>query len=366
MTIAVKLSAFEQALLDRLPETAALRGELTARGLPHRRVEEWKWSDLRAALARFDAGAAALEVQASRAPDARAPLDQEPSGMMARLAAALGGPCDVYALTDGETLSLDVRAEASAGHRIMAVNLPAGAKAAVHERYHVNDGAFANLSILLTVGEGAELTRIVEQDASPGGVLVVTSGLEISAGATAKQTTLGFGAKLARLETHVAHAGEGAHLDLDAAYLLGEGLHLDQTSVVRHTGPNGTLSQLAKGACARGGKGVFQGKIHVERVAQKTDAQMQHRGLLLDERSQIDAKPELMIYADDVLCAHGNALGAIDENALFYMRQRGLPEVKARALLTESFLSEPLDAVADDAVRERLIARLRERLAALS
>ncbi|MEO1038299.1 MAG: SufD family Fe-S cluster assembly protein [Pseudomonadota bacterium] len=366
MTVAVKLSPFEQSLVEALPASAALRNELTERGLPHRRVEEWKWSDLRVALGRFEPTAGAMSVNASRPADEHVALDRQPFELMPRLAAALGGACAVYDLTDGETLELDLQAEAGAGHGVLAINLPAGVSARVEERYRVADGAFANLAILITVAEGAELTRIVQQDAAPGGVLVATSGLEIEAGAQINQTTLAFGARLARLETHVTHAGHGAHFDLGAAYLLGEGLHLDQTSVVRHTGPHGMLSQLSKGACARGGKGVFQGKIHVERAAQKTDAQMQHRGLLLDERSEIDSKPELKIYADDVLCAHGNALGAIDEDALFYMRQRGLPEPKARALLTESFLSEPLDAIGDDATRERLTGRLRERLAALS
>ena len=121
-----------------------------------------------------------------------------------------------------------------------------------------------------------------------------------------------------------------------------------------------------KGAAARGGRGVFQGKIHVERAAQKTDAKMNHRGLLLDGRSEIDAKPELEIYADDVVCAHGNALGAMDAAALFYMRQRGLSEAGARALLTQSFLAEPLERLSDETVRDALMARLQTALEGVS
>jgi len=365
MNAAVKLSALETALAEALPE-GGLREELSTRGLPHRRVEDWKWSDLRSALARFEPADAAFDAQASRAPDARVRPDHQPERLMARLAAALGGPCEVYDLAPGERLDLRFHARTGSGHRLIAVNVPAGAEARLHETYAAAPGAFANIALLIRVGEGARLTRIIEQEASPDGVVVLTGGMDLAAGARAVQTTLGFGAKLARLETWVRHAGKGAELRLDGAYLAGPGLHLDQTTHVRHEGPDGVTRELFKGAAFAGGRGVFQGKIHVERAAQKTDAKMNHRGLLLAEGAEIDAKPELEIYADDVVCAHGNAFGAIDEEALFYMRQRGLEEKAARALLTESFLSEPLDAVADEAERERLKARLRARLEALS
>ena len=363
MTALVKLSDFETALVDALPG-GDLKALLEARGLPHRRVEEWKWTDLRTVLARFPSVAGEVDLDASRQPDAVAELEREPSLMMPRLAAALGGDCAVFDLTQGERLSLEFTGE-GAGHRIVAVHVPAGVTAVLHEIYRAQDGAFANIAINIVLGEGAILTRVVEQREAPGAALVVTTGISLGEGASLKQTTLGFGAKLARLETHVAHAGHGASLRMDGAYVLGAGLHLDQTSLVRHCGPDGTTQELFKGAAAKGGRGVFQGKIHVERAAQKTDAQMQHRGLLLEEGAEIDAKPELEIYADDVVCAHGNAFGAIDEDALFYMRQRGLPDAIARALLTESFLAEPVDRLDDEDLREVLSVQLKSRLEAL-
>jgi len=364
VTAPVRLSEFETALVEALP-AGDLRALLEERGLPHRRVEAWKWTDLKTVLSRFPAKPGAVALDASRQPDAVAELEREPSLVMPRLAAALGGDCAVFELTEAERLTLDFSGE-GAGHRIVAVNVPAGVSATLHEIYRAEDGAVANIAINIVVGEGASLTRVVEQRAAPGAALVVTSGLSLSAASTVKQTTLGFGAKLARLETHVAHAGHGAALRLDGAYVLAEGMHLDQTSLVRHLGPDGVTDELFKGAAAKGGKGVFQGKIHVEKPAQKTDAQMQHRGLLLDDGAEIDAKPELEIYADDVVCAHGNAFGAIDEDALFYMRQRGLSEAAARALLTESFLAEPLDRLDDEALREVLTVQLKAALEALS
>lgn len=364
MTVPVKLSTFEQALVDALP-SGELKVLLEAQGLPHRRVEEWKWTDLRTVLSRFAPEAGELALDASREPDAVAELSREPGMILPRLAAALGGDCAVFNLTAGERLSLDYTAQGN-GHRIVAINVPAGVSATVHEIYRGEEGSFANLAVNIVLGEGAKLTRVIEQREAPEAALVVTSGLSVAKDAQLAQTTLGFGAKLARLETHIRHAGEGASVQLDGAYLLGAGLHLDQTSIVRHGGPHGVTNELFKGAAAKGGKGVFQGKIHVDQLAQKTDAQMQHRGLLLDEGAEIDAKPELEIYADDVVCAHGNAFGAIDEDALFYMRQRGLSEASARALLTESFLAEPLDRLNDEELREVLQLQLTAKLEALS
>ncbi len=363
MTAPVKLSDFETALVKALP-AGDLKALLEERGLPHRRVEEWKWTDLKTVLARFPAEPGAVELDASRQPDAVAELEREPSLVRPRLAAALGGDCAVFEMTEGERLTLEFDG-AGAGHRIIAVNVPAGVSATLHEIYRAQDGALANIAINIVLGEGACLTRVIEQREAPGAALVVTTGITLAAGATARLTTLGFGAKLARLETHVAHAGHGAHLSMNGSYVLGPGLHLDQTSLVRHSGPDGTTEEVFKGAAAKGGRGVFQGKIHVEKSAQKTDAQMQHRGLLLEDGAEIDAKPELEIYADDVVCAHGNAFGAIDEDALFYMRQRGLPDATARALLTESFLAEPLDRLEDEDLREGLTIQLKSALEAL-
>ena len=110
-------------------------------------------------------------------------------------------------------------------------------------------------------------------------------------------------------------------------------------------------------------RGVFQGKFHVRRPAQHTDAEMRHDAIMLSDTSEIRSKPELEIYADDVACAHGNTIGALDESALFYMRQRGIPLSQARALLTEAFLASVFDTLEDEVMRESLIEKLRGWLA---
>src|SRR5690606_23732752 len=145
-------------------------------------------------------------------------------------------------------------------------------------------------------------------------------------------------------------------------YVLGDSRHADLTSVVDHLGRDGTTSQLTKGVVKDTARGVFQGKIIVERGADGTDARMGHHALILSERGEVDAKPELIIYADEVQCAHGNTVGNLDQNALFYMQQRGLPLDEARALLTAAFLMEVVDRIEHDAARETVREWLEARL----
>src|SRR5215470_13719506 len=144
------------------------------------------------------------------------------------------------------------------------------------------------------------------------------------------------------METHVSIEGEGASVELNGLYMCASGRHADLTSVIEHKFGAGQTKQLIKGVARKGGRGVFQGKIVVAHGAQKTDARQHHHGLLLEEGAEIFAKPELMIHADDVQCAHGAAAGGLDETALFYMRARGVAEAEARALLIEAFLVEAI------------------------
>ena len=191
-----------------------------------------------------------------------------------------------------------------------------------------------------TLEAGASLTRVVIQTGAE--LPLSMARARLGAGARYTQFILSFGARLARLETHVTIEGAGASVTMNGAYLCGDGRHADLTSIIEHKAPGAVTRQLIKGVARKGGRGVFQGKIVVERGAQKTDARQHHRGLLLEEGAEIFAKPEFMIHADDVQCAHGNTAGGLDEGALFYMRSRGIPENDARALLIEAFLIETI------------------------
>jgi Fe-S cluster assembly protein SufD len=182
--------------------------------------------------------------------------------------------------------------------------------------------------------------------------------VRLAARAKFTQFVLSFGARLARIETHVAVEGEGVEVTMNGAYLASANRHADLTSVIEHNAPGAVTRQLIKGVVRAGGRGVFQGKIVVERAAQKTDARQHHQGLLLEDGAEIFAKPELMIHADDVQCAHGNTAGGLDDRALFYMRSRGIPEADARALLIEAFLTETIPAGLPESLRDELVSAI--------
>lgn len=209
----------------------------------------------------------------------------------------------------------------------------------------------------IDVAEGAVLTRVVMQTAAA--LPLSVARIRLATGAKLRQFILAEGGKLARIETHVSVEGEGASVELNGVYLAGAGRHADLTSVITHHAPNSETRQLIKGVARKGGRGVFQGKIVVERAAQKTDARQYHHGMLLEAGAEVLAKPELMIHADDVQCAHGNTAGGLDERALFYMRSRGVPEAQARAMLIESFLTEAIPDGLPEALHEELVGRIR-------
>ncbi len=213
---------------------------------------------------------------------------------------------------------------------------------------------------LITVGEGASLIRVVILDEPSNTVSIRRSTVQTAPGSTFKQYVFSTGAKFQRFETHVSHAGHGAHVEMNGAYLLKGQRHFDLTTRVTHGEVDGTTAQLIKGLVRDTATGVFQGRILVERGADGTDARMRHQALILNDGAHIRAKPELEIYADDVQCAHGNTIGALDEEALFFAMSRGIPEDAARAMLTQAFVMPVADLIEDEAIREKVIAFLND------
>lgn len=331
-----------------------------ASSFPSRRVEAWKYSDLR----RY------LREAPPPSPSATVPL------VGGGPFEALGGEAMVFVngRAVGETqimvsgdrtvrLRLISRAEGT-GHALTArLSVRAGAKLLLLESHEGQGSAYvAHSRLELDVARGAEVTRVVLTDEPADAISISQAEVRVEAGGVYRQTVLTTGAKLQRLETRVTHRAQGADVRLDGVYVLSGERQADLTTVVDHVAANGTTSQLTKGVVRDTARGVFQGKIVVERGADGTDARMGHHALILGERAEVDAKPELEIYADDVQCAHGNTVGNLDEAALFYMQQRGLPLDEARALLTQAFLIEVVDRIehegAREVAREWLTARL--------
>jgi Fe-S cluster assembly protein SufD len=168
-----------------------------------------------------------------------------------------------------------------------------------------------------------------------------------------------------RHEASVQMVGEGAACRLDGAFIVDRAEEANIVTNVDHQAPHGETRELIKGVAAGRGHAAFQGKITVREHAQKVDAHQLSRNLILGGRAVIDTKPELEIYADDVKCAHGASVGELDEAALFYLRTRGIPDAEARHMLIEGFLREPVEEIADLALRDYLLRRLARRLETL-
>ncbi|WP_372893594.1 SufB/SufD family protein [Rhodosalinus sp.] len=168
---------------------------------------------------------------------------------------------------------------------------------------------------------------------------------------------------MTRNETVVEMAGAGGVAHIAGASAGDRGFHGDDTVFITHAAPDCESRQVFKKVLRNGATGVFQGKILVHPVAQKTDGYQISQSLLLDDDSQFLAKPELEIYADDVACSHGSTSGAIDEDALFYLRSRGVPEGEATDILTLSFLAEAVEEIEDEALAGDITARLESWLA---
>jgi Fe-S cluster assembly protein SufD len=244
--------------------------------------------------------------------------------------------------------------------------VPDGASVVLLETYEGSGGAYvANAALTFHLEDGASLERIVLSDEPAEAVSVSSSTVELAPGARFSQTVIATGAKLQRHETHLVHPGEGAVVRMDGAYLLDGARHADLTTVLTHAG-GGATSQMCKGVVAGQARAVFQGKIEVRPGADGTDARMRHDALLLSDRAEVDAKPELEIYADDVQCAHGNTVGALDDDTLFYIRSRGVPEAEAKALMTEAFVGEVVERIGPEDVREIVRAKVVARLEGLA
>ena len=174
-------------------------------------------------------------------------------------------------------------------------------------------------------------------------------------------TLIGYGSQLTRLDVDIIHAGEHAHAKFNNAYLLAPKEHFDLHSTIEHAMPNGTTEENARGIIGDKAKAVFNGRIHIHRDAQKTLAELNNRNLLLSRGAQINTKPELEIYADDVQCAHGATVAEIDEEALYYLLTRGINKQMALVMLNFGFVQELVFDMPNKALADWLQPILKQR-----
>ena len=281
--------------------------------------------------------------------------DREPmvalNTMLAQDGAALHVPADF----DGGIVQLVSAAAGDADfHPRHSIRLAKGANLTVVE-ISVGQGKYLlNTVAEIHVADGARLTHIRLQNEADTAFHVSTSYVDVSQGGVYDSFTLNLGARLSRTEVHVQLSGTGSTAHLNAVQVLAGSQHADFTTIVGHEVPGCTSRQTVKNVLAGRSRGVFQGKIEVARIAQKTDGYQINQALLLSPDAEINSKPELEIFADDVKCSHGATVGALDAEQMFYLRSRGIPDDEARSILVHAFLAEALDAVTDAAIRNRL------------
>ncbi|PMR71387.1 Fe-S cluster assembly protein SufD [Halomonas heilongjiangensis] len=414
--------------LDRLAERAAARGpeptwiaarrqagaaRFEAMGFPHRRVEQWKYTDVRA-IARGDfalaadgefsqasAAALTLPIEAHRLTfvdgvysAALSHLDDLPAGVrllslsqaLAENHEAVGGPLGrltgvefspfsalntafmeegaVLRLAPGTVVEKPIilqflsRANAAPvmSHPRILIEAGGRSQATVIE-HHVGEVAAANFTNLveeIMLDRGAILTHYKLQEAPLGDLHVASIQVEQARDSRFTSFNLNLGGGLVRTDLVADLNGQGAETHFNGLF-YGQGRqHVDNHTLVNHNAPLTRSSENYKGILDDRAHGVFNGKVIVKRDSQKIEAYQNNANLLLSDRAEIDTKPELEIYADDVKCSHGATTGQLDEEAIYALRTRGIDEQTARGLLTLAFAGEVMEQVDLDAVSERV------------
>lgn len=349
--------------------------------LPTRKLESWHYTDLRA-LGAISFAAPPVLAAASNLPDLLCPrmvfLNGEAS--LAEFTAspyikpfsqALVSHPQALATMNAENarqgLSLEIPAGEDAGEMLLVTENKTDVAFAFHLRHRIKLAANARLTLVevnkgtgtywqnsvfeieLAPGARFQHFRLQQEDVDAFNTTLLYA--DIAEDAIYEHFTLTLGAKLSRTEVEANLIGERALAHLNAAQLLGGTQHGDFTSIIRHKSPNCPSRQTVKSVLAGKSRGVFQGKIEVDQIAQKTDGYQMSQALLLSPHAEMDIKPELQIFADDVKCSHGATIGALDEEQVFYLRSRGISEAQARQILIRAFLEEALEPVTHDAAR---------------
>lgn len=378
-------------------------------GLPHRRIEEWKYTDLRALVGEVLPLAAAPDAAAlKRAADAvkahaiagARKLVLVDGVFVADLSdvKALAAEASVKTLretlekdaallktastdavialnaamaTDGVVLSIADGAQLSAPIQIIHIATAASASAFTRSQVAVGNGARATIiesfvaagakayqvsdAVIVTIGDNADVAHIRLLDDAPDAVNITSQFVTVGANTKVNFFNMTTGAAVSRLQGFITLAGEGSELAINGVNLLKKTEHGDTTLVVDHAVPNCVSREIFRAVIDDRAHSVFQGRIIVRPDAQKTDGKMMTRALLLSDEAEADNKPELEIFADDVSCGHGATAGALDDSLLFYLKARGLPEKQAQALLIQAFVGEAIEQIADDGLREHVI-----------
>jgi Fe-S cluster assembly protein SufD len=333
-------------------------------GLPHRRVEAWKYTDLRAVtdVRKVEMAPAAqwtighrsgdvdfVDLASGTWPDwVRAHLGALRSDS-AMNAASFAFASSGFALRvpRGKFGEFRVNFESEGQARVLIV-LEDGANLDYVETLRGDLEGLQNIGVEVRVGENAHIMHARTALESAKAVQVADTVATVERNGSYRLHNAVFGAELSRLELRLSLEGEGAQAHLSGVGVLGDGTHADVTTHIVHATGNTQSTQLFKNVAGGKSRAVYQGKITVAKGANGSDSRQTAKALLLGPRAEADLKPELEIFADDVKCAHGAAVGDLDADSLFYLRARGIPETEARNLLIRAFLEEAVSEIGND------------------
>jgi Fe-S cluster assembly protein SufD len=270
----------------------------------------------------------------------------------------LDKPIELLVINSGHTANL-------ASHIRNNVVMAEESEATLIEHYvGLHDGAtyFNNVVTEVSLDKAAQLTHYKLQQESLNAFHIATLAATQAADSQWLTNNISLGAKLARNDIHSQLLGEQSHVTMDGMYLVKGDQHVDNHTRIDHAVPNTTSEELYKGVLDDTSHAVFNGKVFVHKDAQKTDANQSNHNLLLSRGCEIDTKPEMEIYADDVKCGHGSTVGQLNADHLFFLRARGLDEVSARSLLTYAFAVDVLTRIPNLVIRESLANVIEKRL----
>lgn len=386
-SFAAQIRDLDPARLPAVPALDALRQNLRQHalklGLPTRRLEAWHYTDLARLLDRPSAKQPALtvaapsldmpqiefsdgEMKAEDAPglDLRPILDAPAlisdiadhdaiDAMLAfNLALLAGGACLTIRAGAQQALGVVYKGD-GVQHLRHAIHVEAGAILTLFEIYHGN--GYGNIVSDITIDAGGVVNHI---KLHTSGTAITLTRATLGASARYVAHHIIAGEQVARHESRINLDDEAAHVSLSGALLARAGAHQDVTSVISHNRADTSSETQIRSLVDATARAVFQGKVVVARDAQRVDAQQQCRALLLAENAEMNVKPELEIYADDVACAHGSTVGALDKDALFFLRSRGIPETVARQMLVRGFLSDVAETLPEGQVADFIAAHL--------
>ena len=406
---------------------ADARERWASASLPTRKTEQWKYTDISAIDREFEAGEpvavdagtvealvpdcggarlvfvnghyihslSTIEAESglmlTRFADAdatQAALIQEHLGSVVQKDQHLFATLNSAALSDGVFLQIDAGANIHAPVQVVWLTAPQSAAFAVNQRLLVLAGDNSAASVVETFasvdGVEANFTNGVSEFVLQTGATLNHYRLQLESGAslhiggvhawlnrdaTFNSFHLGLGSDLKRIDIVVEHAGEGAHAEVNGLYLPRGREHIDYHTCMEHAVPHCTSTESFRGVVADAANAVFNGRIHIHPFAQKTNAILNNRNLLTSAEAQVNTKPELEIYADDVQCAHGATVAQLDDLSVHYLRSRGVSLAEARVLLSFGFVNELVNAVRSEPLRDflqRLLAARFSRPAALT